>query len=235
MSTLAEQVVEQLKTDMDNVYDAGYQKGLKEIGVNDGIEKYARQLQLTSLNIFGKREKVLYLDSATNLSGMCTVQGQNNPNINTTLEHLTINCPNLVTTMTNMLHCDNFCVDHTLKRVTLNVDTQKVTSFGNAFNNLQALEVIDGYPLDLRSSTNNGMFIGCISLIDVRFVPNTIPKTISFSKSGKLSDESIQSIIGGLADLTGQTSQTLTFHADVKAKLTEEQIATITSKNWTLA
>lgn len=30
MSTLAEQVVAQLKTDMDNVYDAGYQKGAKE-------------------------------------------------------------------------------------------------------------------------------------------------------------------------------------------------------------
>ena len=38
-----------------------------------------------------------------------------------------------------------------------------------------------------------------------------------------------------LVDLTGQTSQTLKFHADVKAKLTEEQITTITGKNWTLA
>lgn len=33
MSTLAEQVVEQLKTDMDNVYDAGYQKGKSEGGI----------------------------------------------------------------------------------------------------------------------------------------------------------------------------------------------------------
>jgi hypothetical protein len=32
MSTLAEQVVEQLKTDMDNVYDAGYQKGVLASG-----------------------------------------------------------------------------------------------------------------------------------------------------------------------------------------------------------
>jgi hypothetical protein len=38
-----------------------------------------------------------------------------------------------------------------------------------------------------------------------------------------------------LVDLTGATTQTLTFNKDVKAKLTETQIATITNKNWTLA
>ena len=42
MSTLAEQVVEQLKTDMDNVYDAGYQKGKSEGGISsiDYLSRY---------------------------------------------------------------------------------------------------------------------------------------------------------------------------------------------------
>lgn len=50
-----------------------------------------------------------------------------------------------------------------------------------------------------------------------------------------LTDECVQNIIDNLADLTGSTAQTLQLHTDVKAKLTDTQIASITSKNWTLA
>lgn len=73
----------------------------------------------------------------------------------------------------------------------------------------------------------------CPELVNVEFLPNNIFYSISFAQSPLLSDESIQSIINGLA--TVETAQTLTLHADVKAKLTEAQIAQITSKNWTLA
>ena len=52
--------------------------------------------------------------------------------------------------------------------------------------------------------------------------------------SRNLTPETIQSIIDGMADLTGATAQTLTFHKDVGAKLTDAQKATITAKNWTL-
>ena len=76
-------------------------------------------------------------------------------------------------------------------------------------------------------------FAGCLALEEIRFVEGCLKLSISFSGSPLLSDSSIQSIINGLA--TVETAQTLTLHADVKAKLTEEQIATITSKNWTLA
>ena len=78
-------------------------------------------------------------------------------------------------------------------------------------------------------------FVECDGLEDVRFVVGCLKASISFDKSQLLSAESIQSIIDGLADLTGGTAQTLTLHATVKAKLTEAQIAQITSKNWTLA
>ena len=50
MSTLAEQVVEQLKIDMDNVYDAGYQKGLKEIGGLD-VSKFGIQNEVKGTNV----------------------------------------------------------------------------------------------------------------------------------------------------------------------------------------
>ena len=79
------------------------------------------------------------------------------------------------------------------------------------------------------------MFSSCTKLKNIRFETGTIPISISFVHSSFLTDESVQSIIDGLADLTGQTAQTITFHLTVKNKLTEEQIVQITSKNWTLA
>lgn len=90
--------------------------------------------------------------------------------------------------------------------------------------------------LDLSSATSiANAFLKCDALEEVRFRKNSIKLALSFSNSSKLSAESIQSIIDGLADLTGGTGRTITFHKDVKTKLTETQIATITSKNWTLA
>lgn len=50
-----------------------------------------------------------------------------------------------------------------------------------------------------------------------------------------LTSQSVDSVTNALADLTGKMAQTLTLHTDVKAKLTEEQISAITSKNWNLA
>lgn len=77
-------------------------------------------------------------------------------------------------------------------------------------------------------------FNACNKLEDVRLKKETLPLSIKVL-SELLSDASIQSIIDGLADLTDLETQTLTFHEGVKAKLTEEQITTITGKNWTLA
>lgn len=98
------------------------------------------------------------------------------------------------------------------------------------------VEVIKGefrFSDDVNNITN--MFGSTTNIKEVRFAKNTIRLSITFAQSPLLSEESVQSIIDGLVDLTGQTAQTLTLHADTKAKLTEQQIATITSKNWTLA
>ena len=46
---------------------------------------------------------------------------------------------------------------------------------------------------------------------------------------------SLRAVINGLADLTGQTTQILTLGAALMAKLTEEDIAIATSKNWTIS
>lgn len=109
----------------------------------------------------------------------------------------------------------------------------KIKSIIYAFKDQVKLKEI--YPcLDVSACKDfSGVFNACEALETVNFVNSTIKLSISFAESPSLSDESIQSIIDGLA--TVETAQTLTLHADVKAKLTEPQITTITGKNWTLA
>jgi hypothetical protein len=112
------------------------------------------------------------------------------------------------------------------------IDTHKCTDVRSAFKGCKLLETIQE-PLDFSNSQkNHDVFYDCGALKNVFFVPETIKVSITIP-SPVLSDESIQSIIDGLA--TVETAQTLTLHADVKAKLTQTQLDTITNKNWNLA
>ena len=77
-------------------------------------------------------------------------------------------------------------------------------------------------------------FASCGELVNLS-ITGTIGKNIAPYQCAKLSDASIQNIIDCLADLTGQTAQTVTFHKDVGGRLTQAQKDTISAKNWTLA
>lgn len=173
---------------------------------------------------------------------------------NTNIEEIPkFNINPLVTDMTNcFVNCKK------LKSFDNNFDTTKITTTLLVFTNDSALEYVKGFNIQ-NSKKMNYIFSGCIKLTDVdildasnvndfnkafttcssltniSFVELSIKVSISFSDSPLLSNESIQSIINGLADLTGQTAQTIKFHSDVKNKLTEEQIASATSKNWNIA
>ena len=114
------------------------------------------------------------------------------------------------------------------------LDVSNGTDFNYMFQNCSNLITIP--QLDTSNGrTFNDMFKYCYALENTFFVAGCIKKSISFVHSPLLNDESRQSIFDGLADLTGQTSQTITFHSNVKNKLTEEQIASATSKNWNIA
>lgn len=76
-------------------------------------------------------------------------------------------------------------------------------------------------------------FIGATELRQIRF-DGVIGNAISFADCSQLSEESVQSVIDHLADLTGQTPQTLTLHENVKARLTAGQTAALEAKNWLL-
>lgn len=77
----------------------------------------------------------------------------------------------------------------------------------------------------------NNPFVYCEALEEVRFKKNCLNFSISFAHSSKLSSNSINSIIDGLA--TVGTAQTLTLNGAIV--LTDEQKATINAKGWTLA
>jgi hypothetical protein len=91
------------------------------------------------------------------------------------------------------------------------------------------------------------MFRGCSSLqtlIGGRTIEEVISNNISALNGLKiniilsstiLDRASLRALINGLADLTGSTSQKLTLGSTLKAKLTAEDIAIATSKNWTIA
>ena len=110
------------------------------------------------------------------------------------------------------------------------------TTFGTStdvFYSCTRLEEIRG---EIENTTTNWTlwFASCVKLREVRFKANSIKGAFTIAQSPLLSAESVQSIVDGLADMTGGTSYKLTLHADVKAKLTEEQLATIAAKNWTV-
>lgn len=107
-----------------------------------------------------------------------------------------------------------------------------VSDFTNFANRCGQLEEITG-AFDLsQSSSNEGCFGSCTALREVRFVPGSILKSISFKQSNQLSAESVASILEGLGSV--ETAQTLTLHDTVRAQLTPAQIAAIEAKNWQL-
>ena len=223
-------LITQLKRDFDDVYAAGKAAGG---GSGEDYLRYAKTVQFNSLNDFGKAEVELNLDNATTLTDLIRTASGATPN--NTVEHLTINASELVKGMSGMIYQPVSVKDTVLKKLTLNVNSKNVTTFSVMLHYCTALEEIDGMPLNLSVATNiTNMFMGCSNLKEVRFVANTISKSISFASSPNLSTDTIQSIIDGLADLTDGTAQTLTLHATVGGKLTDEQKATITAKNWEL-
>lgn len=96
--------------------------------------------------------------------------------------------------------------------------------------NLKRIEKIILHPTynDLASAFGYSQNIESVTFEGV------ITKNANFWAQKNLNDASVQNIIDCLMDLTGSTSQTLTFHNTVGGKLTDTQKATITAKNWTL-
>ena len=200
-----------------------------EIVHEENLMRLAFAPKFSSLGVFDKEEVILNLDCAESLDRMLYADWGYTQTNNTKVKHLVLNCARSIFNA-RQITCT---YDEVLEHLTLNADFSKCTNCIQMFNSAVALRVIDGTPLNLSSSTNNtNMLHGSGMVEEIRFVPNTIKVSIGLQGSTKLSNATIQSIVDGLAEVA--TAQTLTLHADVGAKLTDEQKANITAKNWTL-
>lgn len=227
-----------MRAELDTIptYEEGEQEGYKKgyadgevAGEKNGTLQYSRTAQFANLNLFGKKEIEVYMPILLDATEMFSpaADGTNN-----TVEHITLTGDSTCTEVYSMFNMQ--WRGGPLKHITFNIDFSKVTDGRYFFNNHGGIVTIDGQPLDFSSCTGNLHFHYLSNLEYIRFVPGTVKCNLAISSSNKLSDASIQSIIDGLADLTGQTAQKVSFHTDIILKLTEEQIVTIGNKNWTM-
>jgi hypothetical protein len=113
------------------------------------------------------------------------------------------------------------------------IDTTSVAY--NIFAYCMALKSIPSIKVTEQVPSFSYWFTYCSALEELIFTEDSrIASDISFGDCYRLNTASVNSIIAALKDFTGATAKTLTLHATVGGKLTEEQKAAITAKNWTL-
>lgn len=100
------------------------------------------------------------------------------------------------------------------------------------FANCHFLVTVPKMNLISHKNSINTMFQQCELLENISFEKNSIPNSISFVSSPLLSNESLQSIIDGMATPPSTKIYILTLHPETYAKLTDEQKQTISEKGW---
>ena len=207
----------------DGMQSAGVLCKVGTFGVD--LLRYASIIQFNDA-IKMPSKVVLNLDNATNLNSLCT---------NTSVEELTINLAKKCVGMYRMIYPSKA---NSLTKIVLNFSTSSVSNMGQSFCWIQTegAEIIG--ELDFTSATSvSGIFDYSIGITEVRFKTETLKCTLEMSSCSKLSDASIDSIVNGFADMTGQTSIVFKVHKDIKARIEANPVwlATLTSKNVTLA
>ena len=95
---------------------------------------------------------------------------------------------------------------------------------------------LTSFTSDLSNLTDGeNMFNGCSGLTDVTLSGSLNCNRLSFSASTALTVDSMVNIINALVDRTGQDGYTLELGSTNLAKLSPEQKAIATNKNWTLS
>jgi surface protein len=134
-----------------------------------------------------------------------------------------------------------------------NFDMKNATSIYCMFGDRSGCLVLDFRKWEIPNVTNANGFLGFSSIASSKLrsiigdetIDNVLLNNTTALKGLKvnfylisntnLDRASLRAVINGLADLTGQTAQTLTLGATLMAKLTEEDIAIATNNNWTLS
>ena len=225
--SIAEKLVT-IAENQEKVYEAG------KNSVADYLS-YVSTARFPNLNLFGKADVVINMPLLKSCAEMFRPYDGSAEVLNNTVEHITVNSESQPTDASNMF---NFFIHRysgdKLKHITLNVDFSKSKLVGGLIQGLVNLERVDGMPLDFSSVTSPITISPPTKLTYIRFAPNSIKKQIDLGSGYSFTDETVQSAIDGLADMTGQTAVKVVFAPTIGEKLTDEQKATITAKNWTL-
>lgn len=120
-------------------------------------------------------------------------------------------------------------------------DVTSVTILTNLFKgcvNLESIPALNFSSIPVAStafvnSGSNGWIVGCYSLKEINILD--IHYNFQISASTQFTREALVKIIGNLRDMTGSTAKTLTMGSTNMAKLTTDDIAVATAKNWTIA
>jgi len=207
-------------------YDKGFDNGLEQ-GYNDGYSKgslpiyYAGYMVFNNITFPENTELVLrFKKYSGNGSLFMKTQNLKSVKIVSEEEPTVTSFSQLIRESTDIEVLDlSECMSKIKDVSYMAMDCKKLKSILGAF--------------DFSNCTSCALWLHiCTALEDISFVPNTIKISIQFSFCDKLTAKSIQSIIDGLADLTGQTSQKITWNNSIIAKLTAEQATQIYLKNW---
>lgn len=142
------------------------------------------------------------------------------------IESFSYNLPNLEN--------GNYMFDNT-KIDSINLDMPKLTQaeamFRTCMNLITANISIPSYEVDEGSGT--ALLVGCSNLVNLT-INGELRAELYLNYINKLTVDSLMSVINALVDLTGENSKTLTLGATNLAKLSDEQKAVATNKNWVL-
>lgn len=141
---------------------------------------------------------------------------------------IVLNAPNLIWMNGSFKNCLN------ITSITLN--TLPLVEYLETFNGCTKLETVNNLNISDAATYYNNLFLDCSSLKNITFAPTaSIAQNLGLNYSPLLTVESIMNVINALKDLTGVTAKKLTLGATNLAKLTDEQKAIATNKNWVLA
>ena len=116
------------------------------------------------------------------------------------------------------------------------IDTRSASRFSALFYSASKLVEIEKLILKDDGSQSYNRAFNNLWLLENIVVEGKFGENLPFAQSPLLTNDSVNSIINALKDYSGTSNtRTLTLHADVKAKLTEEQIAIANQKGWTIA
>lgn len=239
---------EQIKSELDviqanvpKVYDKGFKDGVTSTEEEKGTMniKYVNRIAHLFNGVRFSDVQKIVIDAYDELSECNYAFG----NCEGTLKTVVINAPNN-TDITSVSFQNCFSNNEVIEEVDLSgMDTYEgivitTQGFNAMFNFASSLKTIKGRLNPYNAQNYQYAFNQCSALEDVEFISGSIYPSwnsgISFLRCSKLTDKSIQSIIDGLCDLTGETAQKLSLHTNVINKLTDEQKVQILSKNWTV-